>query len=327
MEIAVGGQAVIEGVMMRGPAFIATAIRRKNGDIEIKRQPLVSRTKTNRFLGLPVIRGFVSLIEMMIIGFSSLSFSADRMELDHQDENKKAKSRSGKKLEEFLSFAFAIILGLGLFFYLPYKLVDLSGLGEKSLSFNIFAGLLRIVFFLVYVWLISLMKDIRRVFEFHGAEHKTVHAYENDRPLSVEEINRFSTLHPRCGTSFIFFVLLVAILVFSIVDTLMTGWLGFRPSPLLRFAYHLPLIPLISGISYELLRFSGKRRNHPIVRLFTYPGMALQKITTKPPDSSQIEVAVCALKAALEISIEPAETDVRWIEDSNDTRGKTEPVA
>lgn len=308
-EIQVGGQAVIEGVMMRGPHYIATAVRRKSGSLEVWKKPFTSITSKKKILGLPLIRGFVSLIEMLGLGLSTLTFSESRASIDWEEEAKskgekiKEKSESAKKFENFSAYFIAFAVALLLFGVLPYKLSDWLGLGEKNVWFNLFAGAIRIVFFVLYVWLISLMKDVHRLFEYHGAEHKTVFAYESEAELNPSSIQQFSTLHPRCGTSFMFFVLLVSILVFSIVDTVVSYIIGNTPHFLIRLGYHMLLIPLVSGISYEILKLSGKNIHHPLVKLMTAPGMALQRITTQPPDDQQIETALVAMKCALEMDV------------------------
>lgn len=307
-EISVGGQAVIEGVMMRGPEALATAIRRKDGTIELYRQPFVSRTQRVKWMGVPIIRGFVSLIEMLGIGISTLTFSASRFELDLKAEELekgkavKEQSKSAQKAWEIFSYVFAFGLAFLLFGLLPYKLSDWMKLSKQDFYFNLFAGGIRIVFFVLYVWLISLMKDVKRLFRYHGAEHKNVNAYEKETGLDIAAIQSNTTIHPRCGTSFMFFVLLVSILLFSIIDTLVSAFILKAPVPvLLRLGYHFLLIPLISGVSYEVLKFSGKNLKHPIVRLMTIPGMALQRITTQPPDDSMVETALVAMKAALDM--------------------------
>jgi len=319
-EIAVGGQAVIEGVMMRGPKQLATAIRRKNGEIELKVTPFESITQKCKPLGKPIIRGFVSLIEMMKIGLSSLNFSASRFELDLKAEEEaagkssKEKSAFMQKAEEILSYVIAFGLAFLLFGLLPYKLADWLHLSKQDFYFNLFAGSLRIVFFVLYVWLISLMKDVKRLFRYHGAEHKNVNAYEHESKLDIAGIQGFTTIHPRCGTSFMFFVLLVGILTFSIIDTLISAFIIGSPIPVYyRLAYHLLLIPLVSGLSYEVLKFSGRNLNHPLVKLMTIPGMALQRITTQPPDDSMVETALVAMKAALDMDY--SEHKVRLLED------------
>ena len=319
-EINVGGQAVIEGVMMRGPDLLATAIRRKDGSIELLKTPFVSITQKKKFLGLPIIRGFISLIEMMIIGIKTLTFSANRYELDLVTEEKskgektKERSKTAEQTTNIMSYIIAFGLAFLLFGWLPYKLADWLHLSRKDLLFNIFAGLVRIVFFVLYVYLISLMKDIKRLFRYHGAEHKNVNAYEHNCPLEIEKIQNWSTIHPRCGTSFIFFVLLISILIFSIIDTLVSAYILHSPVPVyLRLGYHILLLPLISGISYEVLKFSGKNLKHPIVKLLTVPGMALQHITTQPPDKEMIEIGLIAMKAALNMDL--SEHNVKIIEE------------
>ncbi len=299
-KIEVGGQAVIEGVMMRGPKYIATAIRRKDGAIEIAKKQFISKTKDNKLLALPILRGFIGLIEMMIIGFKTLNFSASRAELD--SEEKKEKSETKEKINEIFSYLFAFSLAFLLFAFLPYQIADWMNLSKGNIYFNLFAGSIRIVFFVLYVWLIGLMKDVHRIFQFHGAEHKAVHAFENNSDLSIKDVQKFSSLHPRCGTSFMFFVLLIAILIFSVADTIFAYFWGV-PHIFIRLGYHFLMMPLISGISYEVLKLSGKNINHPLVKFMTAPGLLLQRITTQRPNNQQIEIAVIAMKCALEMDI------------------------
>ncbi|MCD4652193.1 MAG: DUF1385 domain-containing protein [Candidatus Cloacimonetes bacterium] len=315
-EIAVGGQAVIEGVMMRGPAHIATAVRRQNGDIEICKEPFVSVTKKPGLFSKPIIRGFVSLIEMLRIGLKSLTFSAKRAELDMEAPEKK-KSARREKTEETMTLIVAFGLAFLLFALLPYKIADWTGIRENPLYFNLYAGVIRVVFFVLYIFIISRLKDIKRVFEYHGAEHKAVHCYEQGKPLTPETVLTFSAKHPRCGTSFIFFVLLVSIVIFAFTDALVAAIIGHAPLIFIRLGYHLLMLPLISGISYEILRFSGKKINHPVVKLMTGPGMALQNMTTQPPDNEQAEIAIVALKAALELPLDDMQ-NLLWI-CNNDT--------
>ncbi|MCL2065250.1 MAG: DUF1385 domain-containing protein [Candidatus Cloacimonetes bacterium] len=321
-KIQIGGQAVIEGVMMRGPEHLATAVRRRDGSIEVQKKPFISITKTHPIYKRPVIRGFVSLIEMMKIGIQTLNYSADIWEKDNMEapiqeegtdkltdiqdpkinEIQTTKSTSfRKKMEEYLTYVAGFGLAILLFGFLPYWLASLLNLEKNNIYFNLFSGSLRIVFFVIYVYCISFMKEIKRVFEYHGAEHKAVFAYEQKAPLTVESVKEFITIHPRCGTSFMFIVLLIAILIFSIIDTFVAWYWNFIPNFLQRFLYHLPFIPLISGISYEFLKLSEKKGNNILMKLFTKPGMALQNITTQPPDELQIEVAIVALKEALNL--------------------------
>ncbi len=312
-EIQVGGQAVIEGVMMRGPEAIATAIRRANGDIEIQKKAFLTKTKNHPIYKLPIIRGFVSLIEMMIIGIGTLNFSAKRFELDLDDSHKEETKKGFKdKVFEMLTILFSLGLAFALFGYLPYQIAGWVQLDKQNFLFNLFAGSIRIVFFVLYVYIISKFKDIKRVFEYHGAEHKTVHAYEKEVELIPEKVKVFTTIHPRCGTSFMFFVLLVSILVFSVIDTIVSYYFG-TPILFVRLGYHLLLLPLISGISYEILKLSGKNINHPLVKLLTVPGMSLQKITTQEPDDQQLEISIIALKAAMEMDLSEY-PNIRFIE-------------
>jgi len=320
-QIEVGGQAVIEGVMMRGPENLATAIRRKDNSIEIKKTKFISKTKQNKFLGLPIVRGFASLIEMMIIGFGTLNFSASRAELDWEAEkpkkNKKEKSKFRTKFEEIISYIFAFGLAFLLFAFLPYQIAEWMNLGKGNIYFNLFAGSIRIIFFVLYVWIIGKMKDVNRIFEYHGAEHKSVFAYEANSDLNADSVQKFTTFHPRCGTSFIFFVLLISILIFSIIDTIFTYFFG-APNVLLRLGYHLLFMPFISGISYEVLKLSGKNIKHPLVKIMTAPGLALQRITTQPPNNEQIEVAIIAMKCALEMDLSEYK-NISFIDEASQT--------
>ncbi|NLW19370.1 MAG: DUF1385 domain-containing protein [Candidatus Cloacimonetes bacterium] len=310
-EISVGGQAVMEGVMMRGPESIATALRRKDGSIELFKQPFTSKAKKGSFLGTPIIRGFVSLIEMLNIGMKTLTLSANRAELDikaeeeAQGKTQKEKSKAALQLENVISYIFAFGLAFVLFAWLPYKISDWIGLSKQNFFFNLFAGSIRIVFFVLYIWLISRLKDIHRLFQYHGAEHKNVNAYEKETGLDIASIQSNTTIHPRCGTSFMFFVLLVSILIFSVTDTLVSIFIIKGKVPMgLRLGYHLLLIPLVSGVSYEILRYSGKNLSHPIVKILTVPGMALQRITTQQPDDQMVETALVAMKAALDMDLD-----------------------
>ncbi|MBC8526225.1 MAG: DUF1385 domain-containing protein [Candidatus Cloacimonetes bacterium] len=308
-ELAIGGQAVIEGVMMRSQKFIATAIRKKDNHIIIKKEEFISITKKNKILCLPIIRGFVSLIEMLIIGVKSLNFSAEEAIKDEEDEPKKSDKKNktkGKYSKLYQTFSYIIAFGLAFLFfiYLPYQIAYWLNIEKNSFGFNLFVGIVRIIFFVTYIFAISLLKDIRRLFEYHGAEHKTVFAYERNPNFVLKDTKKFKTFHPRCGTSFIFIVLIIAILVFSIFDGIIFSILGYIIPLPLRMLLHILLIPVISGLSYEILKFSGKNINHWLVKIFSAPGLALQRITTKEPDDNQLEVAICALKAALEMTVD-----------------------
>ncbi|MDP8242386.1 MAG: DUF1385 domain-containing protein [Candidatus Celaenobacter antarcticus] len=318
-EIAVGGQAVIEGVMMRGPQHIATALRKKDGHIVLKKQKFVSKTKTNKFFGLPLIRGFVSLIEMLSIGIKTLNFSAEEAIKDEEaDKPGKKKNVFLDKLYTAFSYIFAFGLAFLLFVFLPYRIAYWINIEKTSILFNLFAGGIRIIFFVVYVYLISLLKDVHRLFQYHGAEHKSVFAYEGNPDFTLEDTKQYRTYHPRCGTSFMLIVLVIAILVFSIFDTILALILGHAIPLGIRIVLHLLLLPFVSGISYEILRFSGKNINHWLVKAFSAPGLALQRITTQEPDSQQLEVAICALHAALDLPLTYPDVEILTDDESSE---------
>lgn len=292
-KILVGGQAVIEGVMMRVPGYYATAVRRKNGEIDKFREQSSSISDKYPLLKKIILRGSVSLFESMKIGFSTLQWSADKAIEDEEGETSEE-----NPVWTFLTTVFAFLLAIGLFLVLPLFLTTkVFNFENDALLFNLVAGLHRIVFFLIYLWLISLMKDVRRLFEYHGAEHKVVYTFEAGQDLTVENARKYSTQHPRCGTSFIFIVLLISILLFSLIDTLVI--LAFGSIGLVtRIVYHLVSVPLVAGVSYELLKLSSRYSNNFITRILIKPGLWLQKITTKPPSDEQLETAIVALKTA-----------------------------
>ncbi len=292
-KIMVGGQAVMEGVLMRSPDSYAVAVRRPNGDIVVKKEPFQTVTKRFKFLGLPILRGGVILVEALILGVKALSFSGDvAMEEENKKNGKDVSQKSiWEKLWMTLTVVFSFALGLALFFYVPLLLTDLFHF-ESGFIFNLVDGAFRLIFFLAYIYLISLWKEIRRVFEYHGAEHKSVYTFENKKELVVEQARPFTTLHPRCGTSFLLIVMLVSILVFMLLG---------KPDTVAERLVRLAFVPLIGGISYEFIRLSEKASKNPISRLFVLPGLWLQKITTKEPDDTQLEVALVALRCALDL--------------------------
>jgi uncharacterized protein YqhQ len=302
----VGGQAVIEGVMMRSPKRIATAIRRSNGEIEIKIQEFISLIQRKKYLNVPIIRGAITLIEVMILGIKTLQWSADKAiedmeESERQSDKKKSKEKKSgmSTVGAVFTISIALIIGIGLFFILPlYLTTEIFSIEKEALLFNLVSGLIRICFFLIYVWGISFLKDVKRLFEYHGAEHKTIFAFENKRYLSPEVAQQYTTYHPRCGTSFLMIVMLVSLIFFAFLDTIIMQVYG-DINLLIRLITHIPLIPVIGGISYEALKASAKFSGSKIVRLLIAPGLTLQRITTSKPDENQLEVAICALKAAL----------------------------
>ncbi len=297
----VGGQAVIEGVMMRSPERISTAVRRKDGEIVVKNVDYISLTKRYKPLGWPLLRGVVTFFETLIIGIKTLNFSADiALQEGEKDPPTGEKNRSNTFI---LGGTVILAFGLGLvfFFFLPLFLVSLLKVEKGAIAFNLTVGVIRIGFFVGYVWFISLFGELRKVFEYHGAEHKSIFAYEAGEELSKENVRKYSTKHPRCGTSFLFIVVILAILVFVFADTLFAHLLGHLPTLPQRLVYHLLLLPFIAGISYELLRFAG-RSSSPVVRFLSAPGLLLQRITTKEPNLEQLEVAIVALKESLSVA-------------------------
>lgn len=308
-DLAVGGQAVIEGVMMRSDDRIATAVRIPSGEIKVKTEPFISITKKHKILGLPIIRGAVSFIEMLVVGIKSLNFSADVAvaEIEKEEAAKKGEiyQERRKKSSAFMlagTVVFALALGITVFFFLPLALSSLLKIEKDALAFNLVAGVIRVTFFLVYVWGISLISDFKRVFAYHGAEHKSIFAFESGARLVPENVVNYPRRHPRCGTSFILIVAIFAILIYSISDTIYAVVMGYPPQLLTRFAIHFSLLPLVAGSSYELLKLSGKTRESKITQFLISPGLWLQNITTKEPTYDQLEVAIVALETVMNIS-------------------------
>jgi uncharacterized protein YqhQ len=278
-KVYVGGQAVIEGVMMRGPGYIATAVREPSGNITVRKEKLKSISDTYPILKKPMIRGVVSLAEALIYGMKALSFSA-------QAAGEEGEELSNKEIA--MTMVFSLAMAIGLFVIIPtYAAKFLHSATDDARILNTLEGILRLVIFLAYIGAISMMKDIQRVFQYHGAEHKTIHAYEAGVPLDVEHIRTFSTLHPRCGTNFMLIVMLVSIVVFAFL-----GW----PDLWLRIVSRIVLLPLIAGVSYEIIRFAGRSQLRWVACAIT-PGLWLQKMTTREPSDDQIEVAIKALEA------------------------------
>jgi uncharacterized protein YqhQ len=297
----VGGQAVIEGVMMRAQGRIATAVRRADGTIVVRHENFTPLAKRYPALGVPIFRGAFGIIEMLLLGIRTLNFSA---EIAMADEKGTAAAPETKRKESkvALGFTVAMALGLGiaLFFVTPLVLTSLAfSVDQNPVLFNALAGTIRLVLFLGYLGLIAQMKDVKRLFAYHGAEHKTVFAYESGAPLTVETAACQSRFHPRCGTSFLLVVMLSSVILFALVDGLLILQFGRITLPL-RLLTHLPLIPLVGGLSYEFIRLSARLATDGPGRWIVAPGLWLQKITTREPDASQLEVAIAALRAALE---------------------------
>lgn len=301
-KTTIGGEALIEGVMMKGPENIAIAVRKSDGEIVIEKQIYVSIAKRYSILKLPVLRGAVGIIESMIIGVKSLMYSADLVDFEEETQEKPSKIDAflervfGDKLKDVaigFSVFVALVLGIGLFMILPYLLAIPLNLDRSkaagNIMYNLFEGAIRIILFFGYIILISKMKDIQRVFQYHGAEHKTIHCYEHEEELTVENVRKYTTRHPRCGTAFMFVIMIISIIVFSFIKSEVV---------LVNILARLLFIPLIAGLSYEVIRFAG-RTDWKIMRLISVPGLALQRFTTIEPDDSQIEVAIEALKNVL----------------------------
>jgi uncharacterized protein YqhQ len=293
----VGGQAVMEGVMMRSPHAWGIAVRKASGEIVTHSEPLERPSEKHKWMGWPVVRGVMTLGHAMSLGFRALKFSANAA-LDElpPDDN-------GKKVEvggwvAGLNIAFSVAFFIVMYKFLPLlattELKKLNPVFGNQFMFNLVDGLIRIGLFLLFVWGVSLFKDIRRVYEYHGAEHKTVFAFEDNKSLETDEIQKYSTYHPRCGTSFLMTVMIISMLVYMAIPV-HTFWA--------RFGIRIALLPLIAGASYEIIRFAAKHRGS-LFALMTAPGLWLQRITTQPPDDRQVECAVIALDKAMALEKE-----------------------
>lgn len=302
---SIGGQAVIEGVMMRGPKESAIAVRKPDGEIIVEKKPINSFVAKYKINKIPIIRGGFSFIESLIEGTKALMFSAEFFDIEDEEDKKKKEELSEEELKKkeakekksltaaiYFSVLIALVFSVGVFMMLPTFVVgllrDYAGMTNNILT-TALEGIVRIIIFLVYIILVSRMDDIKRVFQYHGAEHKTIFCYEAGKELTVENVKEQKRLHPRCGTSFLIFVMIISIILFSFIS-----W----EDKIMRIVIRLLLLPVVAGISYELIKFAG-RHDGVIVRIISAPGMWLQKITTNEPDDSQIEVAIAAMKAVL----------------------------
>jgi len=296
-KTTVGGQAVIEGVMMRGAKGLATAVRLPNGSIEVKKESSESLTKKNKFFGFPIIRGFISLIESLIIGIKSLEYSASFFEDDEEESESKFDKWFEKVFKEkgnsvlmgislVLSLAFSTLL----FFILPTALTSLvkKAITSNVVVLNIIEGIIRVIIFIGYIFIVGKLEDIKRAYQYHGAEHKTIFCYESGIDLTPENAKKFGRLHPRCGTNFLFLVMVISIIIFSF-----TGWQSIGQ----RVISRVLLLPVVSGVTYEVIKWLGKS-DSKISKIIAWPGLLLQKITTQEPDESMLEVAITSLKAA-----------------------------
>jgi uncharacterized protein YqhQ len=288
-----GGQAVIEGVMMRGPSTWAVAVRCPDGSIEVETRPVETVTTRFPFLKWPLVRGTVALVEAMVIGIKALSFSASKATAEEE--------KPISPLEMAGTVALALGLAIGLFVILPVFLAHLLlPLVVGDVAQNVLEGFIRVSVFILYVAVVGLMPDIRRVFQYHGAEHKVIHAYEAGAKLEREEVQRYSALHPRCGTSFILLVIILKVFIFSLLATDPLWW---------RVASRVLLLPVVAGLAYEAIKFTARHAQSPLSRLLIAPGLAVQKLTTREPDHDQVEVAISAFEAVR--VKEEGEDDVR----------------
>lgn len=298
MAVRIGGQAVIEGVMMKNMDRYAVSVRKPNGKIETKVEECVSFAEKHPLFQLPVFRGMVNFLESMVIGMKTLNYSASF----YEDEEEQTESRTKQLLEKILGekaekiimgivLVFSLAISIGLFMILPYIASEALGkLIRNEYVILFMEGIIRIAIFLGYIVLISRMEDIKRVFMYHGAEHKTINCLEAGVPLTPENVDNFSRLHKRCGTSFIFIVMIISMVFFFFirVDTI---WL--------RIVLRLLFLPLVAGVSYEFIRLAGSS-DHPLVQIFSKPGLALQRLTTKEPDHSMIEVAIASVEGVFD---------------------------
>ena len=316
---SIGGQAVIEGVMMRSPNAFVVAVRRPDGSIRLRRDQWYGLSNKLSFLKKPILRGVLVLIETMANGIVSLNYSAN-IAMDEEnkktallkgvsesdyEKNKKSKEKVG--FETFISIAFSFVFGIGLFVFLPHALTALiekySGAkwDLQSFQFHAIDGTIKAVIFLIYIGLISFIPDIKKVFQYHGAEHKSISTFESGEELTIENAKKFPTFHPRCGTTFIFFLMFVSIVLFAAIFALVP--IGVNAPPLLKHLYamlfKLVLTFPIAGISYELIKFVGKYPNSLAGKIMSYPGKLLQVLTTREPEDHQLEVALASIKAVL----------------------------
>ena len=294
---SIGGSAVMEGVMMRGPKKIATAVRKGDGEIELDKRAVSSLVTKYHVNKIPILRGVFSFFDSMICSIRALMWSAEFVDLEDETSESKfdkwLSDKFGDKVKDiviYFSLFVAMIFSIGLFFILPNIITGfLSGFIKSNLLKTLIEGVVRIAIFLGYVLAVSQMEDIKRVFQYHGAEHKTIFCYEAGLDLTVENARNMSRLHPRCGTSFLVFVMVISIILFSFIswDNMWT-----------RLGMRLLLLPVVAGISYEIIRWAGRSKSR-VVCVISRPGMWLQKITTREPDDSQLEVAITAMKAVI----------------------------
>jgi uncharacterized protein YqhQ len=288
-RLRVGGQAVIEGVMMRSPNSMAVAVRRPNGEIVVKRERLDFFSEKKFFSKLPLVRGVINLLSALVLGMKALNFSANQ---SLEEEQEVSSWTMG------LTFTFALCFGIFLFFLIPLFLTKwlrftIPMVSTSGILFNLVDGMIRLMIFLAYLWAISFFKEVRRIFQYHGAEHKSIFAFESGEVLVADRVRDFSYLHPRCGTSFLLIVMVVSILVFALIPHQLA--FGYK------VASRVVFIPLIAGLAYEIIRFADQKRESKGMQYFIKPGLWLQRMTAREPSEDQIEVALRALHEVLEL--------------------------
>ena len=294
-KTSIGGQAVMEGVMMRGPKSYAVAVRKPDGEIIVDTKELPDKKK-NWFVKLPIVRGCINFVQSLVLGTKTLMYSAEFVDLEEEEPSKFDKwleDKLGDKIKDiviYFSVIISLFLSVGLFILLPTWIVGFTKYFiESSILKSLVEGVVRILIFLIYLWAVSKMNEIKRVFQYHGAEHKTIACYEAGLELTVENAKKMTRLHPRCGTSFLLIVMVVSIIFFSFLR-----W----DNVLIRSLTRIALLPVVAGISYEIIKFAGKHDNL-FTKIIGYPGLCLQKITTNEPDDEQLEVAIASMKAVL----------------------------
>lgn len=289
--VSVGGQAVIEGVMMKSPEGIATAVRRKDGQI-VYRKKTISKSNA-KLMKIPFIRGVVILLESLFVGTGELTFAANQAGEEEEELTKP---------QLILTLTVSLLFGMGLFIILPSIIGGVVFRNSTALS-SVLEGLLRVIIFLSYIYLISRNKEIKRVFQYHGAEHKSIYVFENKEELEFENAKKYTTLHPRCGTSFLFIVMMVSILIYSTLDVIIPKPDTHLMRILLKVGIRFGFMPIVAGLSYEIQKYSSRHMDNPLINLLALPGLKLQNITTQEPDESQLEVGMTALRASLNMEV------------------------
>jgi len=309
--LPVGGQAVIEGVMMRSPSRVAVAVRRPDGVVAFLERRFTSITRRVRILGLPVVRGAVSLFETLYLGITALNFSADEAAREDGKEGEPAaKAPWWQAVAQMVTIAISLGIGLLLFVVLPARLTGWLGFHDR-VGFGLVDGFFRLVAFVLYLLLISQWKEMARVLGFHGAEHKAIHALENGAPLTPESVQTFPRFHPRCGTSFLFLVVVVSIVVFTFIG---------KPKGITDHLLRIACMPVIAGVAFEFIRLSGKHASRPLVKWLIWPGLQFQRLTTREPDLEMCAVAIAALEkvrddeALVALQQKGASTDVQFVQ-------------